>query len=101
MLGEHAQEPFDRTWAPAEEQSIRRSLASSTEQANAQLKEVDCRSKTCTATITFATPVEGLSYAQSASPGMRVEGCRGAVAIPRPPQTQGAYELTVVFNCRE
>ena len=51
-LADHASEPRDDAWANPLADSMQRSLSAAFEGA-AQTKSIDCRSRTCTATLSF------------------------------------------------
>jgi len=97
-LADHASEPTDGSWAGPLVASMQQSLGKAFEGA-AQTKSVDCRSKTCTATLSFPTPKDALVSLQQTHK-LQVQGCKGFAAIPTPPTGAGPYDLTVVYNCR-
>jgi hypothetical protein len=97
-LADHANEPSDGAWATPLATSMQQALGKAFD-GTAQTKSVDCRSKTCTATLTFPTPRDALASLRQPN-GLVVQGCNGFAAIPTPPATAGPYDLTVVYNCR-
>lgn len=98
-LADHDREPTDNAWAGPQVASMQQSLGKAFD-GTAQTKSVDCRSKTCTATLAFPTPSDALVALAQKSQGLTVQGCKGAVAIPTPPANAGVYDLTVLYNCR-
>jgi hypothetical protein len=98
-LAEHAREALDQGWARAQEESVRASLAGLGE--SAAISAVECRSRTCTATLAFPSPTDALVTIQQKQGSLSVGGCHGFIAIPPPPTGEGRYELTIVYNgCR-
>ena len=78
---------------------MRESLAMMRDQA--ELTDVDCRRRTCTATLRFSTPAHALATIQQDLQRLAVQGCQGIIAIPTPPTGDGAYDMTVLYNgCR-
>jgi hypothetical protein len=99
QLSDRAQEPVDSRWAYPQEQNMQSSLSSALGQS-AQVKNIDCRDKTCTATLLFPTPTDALSTVRQHSNDLAVSGCNGFIAIPTPPMSSGPYDLTVLYTCR-
>lgn len=102
-LADHDGEPLDSAWAGTESDQIRRDFARKTSNAGArsvELKAVDCRSKTCTAELSFPTPVAGLGFIQQGPATLAVPGCNGFSSVPPPPTGDGRYEVTVLYTCR-
>jgi hypothetical protein len=99
-LSEHANEGVDIDWSRTESEQIQRDLRPDTLANSAQVKAVDCRSKTCTATLSFPTPADGLTLIQQNPDRLTVAGCNGFSAIPTPPSSDGPYDLTIVYTCR-
>lgn len=96
----HAREPVDSNWASAQSSGLAQALTLVVPADGGRVKEVDCRSKTCAATLTFPSPGEALTALATQSTKMAVPGCRGFVTIPTPPTTAGAYDLSIIYNCR-
>ncbi|HEX6274174.1 MAG TPA: hypothetical protein VFZ53_14095 [Polyangiaceae bacterium] len=100
VLANHAQEPFDASWARAQAATMEQSLSAAFKDV-ARPKSIDCRSETCTATLSFPTAGDALVSVQQQYAKLTVPGCRGLIAIPKPPVAVGSYDLTVVYNnCR-
>jgi hypothetical protein len=99
-LADHAVEPIDREWSQKENDQIRRELPLNKIGDSVQIKDVDCRDKTCTATLTTPSPGEGLALIQQDAQKLAVDGCNGFTAIPVPPTSAGPYDLTVMYTCR-
>jgi hypothetical protein len=98
MLADHASEPNDDAWARPLATSMQQSLSRAFEGV-AQTKNIDCRSKTCTATLSFPTPGAALASLQQSRKYTFI-GCKGGSIIPTPPKSAGPYDLTVVYSCR-
>lgn len=97
-LTEHEQEPLDAAWATPQMDTMQRTLDQAF-QDTAETTSVDCRSATCTATLTFPAPSDALA-AISRNDSFDTPGCSGMIAIPTPPEGEGPYELTLWYNCR-
>ena len=98
-LANHASEPSDPAWAGPLASTMRQSLSTAFE-GLAQTANVDCRSKTCTATLTFPTPSDALVSLRQSASKLSVDGCGSLAAIPTPPTSAGPYDLTLVYTCR-
>jgi hypothetical protein len=85
VLTDHDQEPHDPAWSRPLEEALDNRLAASVEESSGQVKGIDCRSRTCTAALTFRTPVDALVYMRQPLANRVTEGCKGLVAIPAPP----------------
>jgi len=99
-LSAHAQEQADNAWAAPQVLQMQDWFIKSLGES-AQAKNIDCKSKSCTATLAFATPADALTTIQTQSDKLTVPGCKGVAAIPTPPKDAGPYELTVLYNCRD
>lgn len=103
FIDKHKQEPVDSAWSQATSQTIREPLVAAESGDGAKVKDVDCRSKTCTATLTFSNPSDALAYIQQGgktSSRAAIKTCNGSIMIPTPPTSDGAYDLTVLYTCR-
>lgn len=94
----HGLEPIDSVWSRSQTEQLRASFAAMVARREILADRVDCRSKTCVATLTFPSPSDGLAFL--ASPSLRVLGrdLRGLTSTPTPPSSAGAYDLTIVFD---
>jgi hypothetical protein len=101
ILADHANERADRAWARPKEENIQGALASRLAPAHGHVRDVDCRTATCAAVLSFDAPGDALAFIQGANASLGVAGCQGYTAIPPPPTHAGSYELTVVYGCRE
>jgi len=97
-LATHQQEPLDASWAGTQEQSMRDALSVAGNRPQPQAIRIDCRSKSCVADATFASPSEALVYLRNVPPVPH--GCQGVTSTPMPPSSDGAYTLTFIYNCR-
>jgi hypothetical protein len=98
-LTEHASEPSDQSWAAPQAASMEQSIKTAFE-GSARAATVDCRTKTCVATLTFPSPSDALVSMGQRAQKLAVEGCQGFVAIPTPPTSDGPYDMKVMYNCR-
>jgi hypothetical protein len=97
-LANHAREPSDVAWAGPQAATMQQSLSNAFG-GLARTANVDCRSKTCTATLTFPTPSDALVSFRDSSK-LSVQGCGSLAAVPTPPTSAGPYDLTLVYTCR-
>jgi hypothetical protein len=99
-LAEHQQESVDEDWAWEQRRRVREALETSPAEGPAtRAIEVDCRSKTCLGRLTFGSPLDALRYLHLSSlPVPR--GCNGLTSTPLPPQSDGSYDLTILYTCR-
>jgi len=98
-LAKHAGEPSDSAWAGPLAATMQQSLGTAFD-GLAKTTNVDCRSKTCVATLTFPTPSDALVSLRQSASKLSVQGCGSLAAIPTPPTTAGPYDLTLVYTCR-
>jgi hypothetical protein len=94
----HAGEAIDPAWSRTQTDALRTELAPMLARGELVAESVDCRSKTCVATLTFPSPSDALTFL--ASPSLRTLGreLRGLTATPAPPSSAGAYDLTIVLD---
>jgi hypothetical protein len=94
----HAGEAVDPAWSRAQTGALRSELAPMLARGELVAEKVDCRSKTCVATLTFPSPSDALAFL--ASPSLRTLGreLRGLTSTPAPPSSAGAYDLTIVLD---
>jgi hypothetical protein len=94
----HAGEAIDPAWSRTQTDALRGELAPMLARGELVAENVDCRSKTCVATLTFPSPSDALTFL--ASPSLRTLGreLRGLTATPAPPSSAGLYELTIVLD---
>ena len=98
-LARHGEEPSDPAWARPLAASMQDSLSKGFEGV-ARTTNVDCRSQTCIATLTFPTPSDALVSLRESSSKLTVQGCGSVAAVPTPPSNAGPYDLTVIYTCR-
>jgi hypothetical protein len=96
---DHGREPRDAPWANREASEIRVAMSAAPVTPPFAVRAIDCRSKTCLATVTFSSPAEALQQHEALS---RVvpPGCNGLTSALQPPNGDGAYDTTVVYYCR-
>jgi hypothetical protein len=98
MVSDHEQEELDPGWAPMVTEKLGRAFEPAASTGKAKVKDLDCRSKTCVARLTFATPMDALQYLASGEPKLNGPGFGGMTSTPEPPTGPGAYDLTIVFT---
>jgi len=94
----HAGEAVDPAWSRAQTDALRSDLAPMLARGELVAENVDCRSKTCVATLTFPSPADALTFLASRSLRLLGRELRGLTATPPPPSSGGAYDLTLVLD---
>jgi hypothetical protein len=97
---DHQKEPIDSAWSAQAAESIRSQLSGSDQARSFELKDVDCRSKTCLATLTFASPAEALVFVAQADSRVMSRACNYWSITPPPPAGEGRYDLPIYYDCR-
>ena len=97
-LADHNREPVDPDWARERSRSLRERLSLSPSGIQPEIVDVDCRSLTCTATLSFSSPMDGIAFIQSKNNTVPT-GCSGMIATPPPPTGEEAYEMTILYTC--
>jgi len=94
----HATEAIDPGWSRTQTDQLVAGLDAMIARRELVAERVDCRSKTCVATLTFPSPADALGFL--ASPALRVLGrdLHGLTSTPAPPSHAGAYDLTIVLD---
>jgi hypothetical protein len=98
LLASHEREPRDAAQAIELERTLQAALQPSALQAKGEVREVDCRAKTCLVAVDFASPLSALQYIQG-DPLPVVPQCSGTISIPQPPSGDGPYRLSIVYSC--
>ncbi len=98
-LWAHEKESIDVSWAAPQARSIEDALAPALRVKDARVDNVDCRSATCVATLSFPSP-EAALRALSQGSELASAGCPGLSAVPTPPTAEGRYALTLIYACR-
>jgi hypothetical protein len=99
VIAEHEREQRDESWAPQQSRTITELFAPAEQAASLRVKNVDCRSKTCVATLTYPTPDDALTgHALLAQ--ATVAGCHGLSSTLAPPTSAGSYDVGLVYYCR-
>jgi hypothetical protein len=97
LLAAHDAEGVDGAWSRDTTDQLRASVLASLAGRNATIEGIDCRTKTCTTQLAFASPDAALAYIASA-PHFPVTGLNGLTVTPTPPNSDGTYELTIVHT---
>jgi hypothetical protein len=100
LVARHESEPVDAAWSKPLADSIQNGISLGGTERAFNVKGVDCRSKTCVATLTFPTPAEALGFLARSDPRLMAKGCNGFTATPQPPSGEGQYDLSIVYTCR-
>lgn len=94
-----AAEPTDVSWSRAQSAQLRDKLAPIA--GPDAIKSIDCRSKGCAAVLAFPSPGEALAATSGRGfPRFFVDGCSGVAITPTPPESEGSYDLTILYTCR-
>jgi hypothetical protein len=96
-LDAHAHEPLDPDWAKTAEGTIREKLDHMAREARARLVSFDCRSRSCVATLEFA------SYNEAFRGLTAVVGsvaCRSESTLDDPPDASIPFQVTILYDCK-
>jgi hypothetical protein len=97
LIADHEREVVDPVWSAQTGEEVRALLAAQSDRFD--VRGVDCRGRTCVADLVFPRPEDALAYIQGhdvAPPA----SCNGLIAIPSPPESDGPYDLSIVYTCR-
>jgi hypothetical protein len=97
LIADHDREVVDPTWAAATSNEVHQMLAPQSDRFD--VKNVDCRARTCVADLVFPQPADALRYIQGYD-ALAPSSCNGSIAIPTPPENDGPYDMTIVYTCR-
>ncbi len=100
-LIEHDNERVDEAWASGQKAVISSAFEAAVSKEHPfKLTRVECRSATCVAGLTYASPEEAL---QDVDALMRanVLTCARKFSALTPPAGPGEYTRTVIYDCRE
>jgi hypothetical protein len=98
-IAEHEREPVDESWSQGAAQSVRQAIADAAADSPFAVRAVDCRSKTCVASVTFPSPAEALGRHRALG-AVSPPVCHGMSSVLDPPTGDGPYDATVVYYCR-
>ena len=96
QLSDHAREPVDPAWASTSSDQLR----AAAEQLGVTPRDIDCRSKTCVATLAFDSPSTALGFLHGKDMSSLITGFASMTSTPTPPTSDGDYDLTVVLARR-
>jgi hypothetical protein len=104
LLANHARESVDRGWARDAEGVIGEGLAHLGKGSGFEVADVECRSASCVATLSFNSRVEAkrnLGAIIESRIAREQDGCSRELFLDEtPPNGAGKYEATMVFTCR-
>jgi len=93
-VADHEREELDASWATTGAERVRAAAG----ELGVMLQTIDCRSKTCVASLRFATPMAGLTFLRSREMSQLGRGFSGLTSTPTPPTAASDYDLTIVFD---
>jgi hypothetical protein len=93
-LAEHDREDVDLAWSASSAERVR----ATADEIGVAPRAIDCRSKSCVATLSFTNPEAGLGFLRSAKMSKLVAGFSSMTSTPTPPTSAGDYDLTVVLD---
>lgn len=93
-VADHEREELDPAWASASAARVR----AAADALGAAPRAIDCRSRTCVASLRFATPTAGLEFLRSREASQLARGFSGLASTPTPPDAASDYELTIVLD---
>ena len=93
-LADHEHEELDASWAATGAERVRAAAG----ELGVMLQAIDCRSKTCVASLRFSTPMAGLTFLRSREMSQLGRGFSGLTSTPTPPTAASDYDLTIVLD---
>ena len=93
-LADHGREEVDPQWSSTGAERLR----SAADEAGVVARAVDCRSRTCVASLRFPSPEAGLAFLRSPRMRKLIVGFSSMTSTPTPPTSPGDYDLTVLFD---
>jgi hypothetical protein len=98
-LVEHDNERLDHQWASGQSAAMATAFEAAVSKEHPfKLAGVDCRSATCVARLTYASPEEALKDVDSLM-RVHIPTCSGMLSALPPPSGPGEYTRTVIFDC--
>jgi hypothetical protein len=91
---DHDREEVDAQWSSTGADRLR----SAARELGVVARAVDCRSRTCVASLRFPSPEAGLAFLRSPQTSKLVVGFSSMTSTPTPPASPGDYDLMVVFD---
>jgi hypothetical protein len=98
-IAAHMAEAIDPKWAPAANRSFKADLNAVGEKLGFDLRQVDCRTTTCTATVAFSSFAEANRHYADLLRMRYGVNCTREVTLDDPGEQGGAFETTVVYDC--
>jgi hypothetical protein len=98
-LAAHATEPRDSPWAQETEALLQKDLAVLAARTHASILSVDCRTRSCVATIGFASVADALQNARPAVAAANHVPCSSESALDDAEDAASPYPMTVVYEC--
>jgi hypothetical protein len=96
----HAREPRDARWARSKADSLRGNLEKVHDRAHFQIDDVDCRSETCVATLSFESYTAAQAGWQQALVLSADPECSREIALDPPSNSAGRFPATLVYDCK-
>lgn len=93
-LADHDREEVDAAWSSTGAERLR----SAADNVGVVARAVDCRSRTCVASLRFPSPEAGLTFLRSPQMSKLLVGFSSMTSTPAPPTNPGDYDLTVVID---
>ncbi|HEX3482887.1 MAG TPA: hypothetical protein VHT91_48090 [Kofleriaceae bacterium] len=93
-LADHDREEVDAAWSSTGAERLR----SAADKVGVVARAVDCRSRTCVASLRFPSPEAGLTFLRSPQMSKLLVGFSSMTSTPTPPTSPGDYDLSVVID---
>jgi hypothetical protein len=99
LLAKHAGEPVDPTWSSGAVSAFQRDFAALTEQREAKVVGVECKTTSCVATLEWPSyEAAQREHSEVVMHGYEVN-CRRQIWAPEPEDREARYKATAIFDC--
>jgi hypothetical protein len=102
LLAAHRQEARNSSWASSTEQRITQALDEESRKLHVTVRDVDCRSSSCTAQVTWPSAAEARAEMSQfvEESGMGVQ-CARRLTLPESDRDEGPLTATMYMDCSE
>lgn len=95
----HRREPVDSSWSRSTSELFTSDIESLAEKADLKLIEVDCKSRSCLATVEWKSFSEAQSNYSALLHHSYAANCSREILLPEPDDLAAPYQATAVFDC--
>lgn len=98
-IEKHRREPVDSSWSRSTTELFTSDIESLEEKADLKLISVDCKTRSCIATIEWKSFNEAQSNYGAILHHPYAANCSREILLPEPDEPADPYQVTVVFDC--